>query len=147
MVDVITDIIIAAPKEKVSAYAADPGNAPGWYKNIRSAEWKTPKPLSIGSQIAFKAKFLGRELSYTYEITEFIPGEKLVMRTAEGPFPMETTYQWEAIDNDTTRMTLRNRGKPSGFSKLFAPFMALAMRRANKKDLKLIKSILENKQS
>ena len=145
MVDVITDIIIEAPKDKVAAYAADPGNAPEWYKNIKSAEWKTPKPLSVGSHIAFKAKFLGKELSYTYEITEFIPGEKMVMSTAEGPFPMETTYQWEALDNNTTRMTLRNMGKPKGFSKLFAPFMASAMRRANKKDLQLIKSILERK--
>ncbi len=106
-------------------------------------EWKTPKPLSIGSRIVFKAKFLGKELSYVYEIIEFIPGEKLVMRTAQGPFPMETIYQWEAINNDTTRMTLKNAGKPSGFSKLFAPFMSLAMRRANKKDLVLLKSILE----
>jgi hypothetical protein len=143
MVDVTTSTIISAPKDKVSAYAADPDNAPEWYKNIKAVEWKTPRPLAIGSQIAFKAKFLGRELSYTYEISEFIPGEKLVMRTAEGPFPMETTYLWEAIDNSTTRMTLRNRGKPSGFSKWFAPFMASAMKRANNNDLKLIRSVIE----
>jgi len=143
MANVVTDIIISAPKNIVANYAADPDNAPDWYKNIKSVEWKTPKPLSIGSRIAFKAKFLGKELSYVYEITEFIPGEKLVMRTAEGPFPMETTYLWEAMDNDTTRMILRNAGKPAGFSKLFSPFMSAAMRRANKKDLILIKSILE----
>ena len=143
MVDVTTTIIISVPKEKVSAYAANPDNAPQWYKNIKSVEWKTQKQLVSGSQIAFKAKFLGKELSYTYEITQFIPVEKLVMRTAEGPFPMETTYQWLAIDNDSTLMTLRNMWQPSGFSKLFAPFMALAMKRANKKDLALIRSILE----
>ena len=145
MVDVTTNIIISSPKDKVAEYAANPDNAPYWYKNIKSVEWKTVKPLSVGSQIAFKAKFLGKGLSYTYEITEFIPGEKLVMRTAEGPFPMETTYQWQAMDNNSTKMILRNMGKPSGFSKLFAPFMALAMRRANKKDLALVKSILEKK--
>src|SRR5438045_736382 len=134
MVNVVTDIIISAPKNIVANYAADPDNAPEWYKNIKSVEWKTPKPLTIGSRVAFKTKFLGKELSYIYEVTEFVAGKKLVMQTAEGPFPMKTTYLWEAIDNNTTRMILRNSGNPSGFSKLFAPFTASAMRRANKKD-------------
>jgi len=51
------------------------------------------------------------------------------MRTPEGPFPMETTYTWEPVSADKTRMTLRNRGEPCGFSRLMAPFMALAMHR------------------
>jgi hypothetical protein len=57
------------------------------------------------------------------------------MRTAEGPFPRETTYTWEGKAEGRTRMTLRNRGEPGGFSKLVAPLMAAAMRRANRKDL------------
>ena len=66
-----------------------------------------------------------------------------VRRTAEGPFPMETTYTWEAAGEQRTRMTLRNRGEPSGFSRLFAPMMAAAMRRANRKDLRRLKALLE----
>lgn len=143
MVDVTTETIIDVPQDTVAAFASDPDNATAWYKNIKSVEWKTPKPLTIGSRIAFTAKFLGKELSYVYEITELIPGEKLVMRTAQGPFPMETTYRWETVDNNKTRMILKNAGKPSGFSKWFAPFMAWAMIRANKKDLQQLKTILE----
>ena len=143
MVDVNTEIIINKPVEVVSSYAMNPDNAPKWYVNIDSAEWRTAKPLTQGSQIAFKAQFMGRTLAYIYEIIELIPHEKLVMRTADGPFLMETTYTWSAIDENTTKMTLRNRGEPSGFSKLFAPFMAMMMRRANNKDLRSIKSILE----
>ncbi|WP_268795785.1 SRPBCC family protein [Paenibacillus sp. Soil522] len=127
----------------VSAYAANPDHAPEWYVNIKSAQWQTPKPLEIGSKIAFKAHFLGKELSYVYQITEYIPGERLTMKTADGPFPMETTYTWETTDRNATRMTLRNKGNPAGFSMLFAPFMSLMMKRANSKDLKRIKHILE----
>ena len=143
MVDICTEILIAAPLAKVSEYAADPGNATKWYVNIKSVEWKTPRPLRIHSKLAFTADFLGRKLTYVYEIIEFIPQHKLVMRTAEGPFPMETTYTWEAVDKDITRMTLRNKGNPRGFSKLFAPFIKIMMRKANRKDLELLKNILE----
>jgi hypothetical protein len=143
MVDVLTEIQIHAPLVQVSEYTANPDHAPEWYVNIKSVEWKTDRMLQVGSRITFMAYFLGRRLEYTYEISEFIPHYKLVMRTAERPFPMETTYTWQAIDEHTTQMSLRNKGNPKGFSKLFAPFMKRMMRKANRKDLKLLKKILE----
>ena len=42
-------------------------------------------------------------------------------------------------------MTLRNRGEPAGFKRFAAPVMALAMRRANEKDLARLKRILESR--
>jgi Polyketide cyclase / dehydrase and lipid transport len=128
---------------EVSAYAADPTNAPAWYDNIESATWKTDPPLRVGSRVAFVARFMGRQLTYTYEIVELVPEERLVMRTAEGPFPMETTYTWVSTAEGYTRMTLRSRGEPTGFSKLVAPIMVGAMRRANNKDLNKLKTILQ----
>jgi uncharacterized membrane protein len=146
MVDVFTEIVINQPIEKVASYAANPDNAPEWYKNITSAEWKTLPPLSVGSKIAFKASFLWKQLSYTYEVVEYQPGKRMVMQTAEGPFPMKTTYTWTEVNPDQTKMTLRNAGEPSGFSKIFAPLMAMMMKKENKKDLQRIKSILEKEQ-
>ena len=94
--------------------------------------------------MAFVAQFLGRRLAYTYEVVELVPGERLVMRTSEGPFPMETSYTWETTPEGFTHMTLRNRGTPTGFSRVMAPFMTWAMRRANQKDLACLKSLLED---
>jgi uncharacterized protein YndB with AHSA1/START domain len=141
-VDVVTETLIARPRAEVAAFAREPDNAPKWYVNIKSVEWKTPPPAAVGSKMAFVAQFLGRRISYTYEVTELVPGSRLVMRTAEGPFPMETTYTWEA-SGEGTRMTLRNRGEPTGFGKLAAPLMAAAMRRATTKDLAKLKLLLE----
>jgi uncharacterized protein YndB with AHSA1/START domain len=143
VVDVQTAIEIARPRAEVAEYATDPDNASAWYENIESVGWRTPPPLAVGSRVAFVARFLGRRLEYTYEIRELKPGERLVMSTDEGPFPMETTYTWADAGAGTTRMTLRNRGEPSGFSKFVAPMIAMAMRRANAKDLALLKQILE----
>ncbi|MCB1027277.1 MAG: SRPBCC family protein [Microthrixaceae bacterium] len=142
-VDVVTEMVIDRPLAEVAAYAADPSNAPEWYANIDSVEWKTPPPAATGSLVAFVARFMGRRLAYTYELVTLVPGELLVMRTQEGPFPMETTYIWTAVSGTSTRMTLRNRGKPSGFSRVAGPVMASAMKRANHQDLANLKRILE----
>ncbi len=142
MVKVHTSILIHAPRAAVAGYAADPGNAPHWYANIRSATWHTPRPLTVGSRVAFTARFLRRKLDYVYEVVQLVPGEKLVMGTRQGPFPMKTTYTW-ADENGSTRMTLENSGEPSGFSAVSGALMAPMMRRAMRKDLTALKEILE----
>ncbi len=119
----LTEIVINRPRDVVAVYAANPTNAPEWYVNIDSVEWKTAPPVQVGSRMAFVARFLGRRLAYTYEIIDLVPGERLVI--------------------SFTRMTLRNRGEPSGFSKVSAPLMAAAMRRANRKDLVALKRLME----
>jgi hypothetical protein len=142
-VDVQTQVEISLSREAVAAFAVDPDNATLWYANIKSVEWKTAPPLAVGSEIAFTAQFLGRRLAYTYVAREWIPGSRFVMSTDAGPFPMETTYEWQDAAGGSTLMKLRNRGKPSGFSKWAAPMMAASMRRANRKDLARLKSLLE----
>lgn len=142
-VDVVTEIVIERPRDAVAAYAGDPTHAPEWYANIRSVQWRTAPPLTIGSRIDFAARFLGRQLAYTYEVVELVPGERLVMRTAQGPFPMETTYEWKAVSEAATHMRLRNRGEPTGFSRVIAPSMSNAVRRANRRDLARLKEVLE----
>ena len=141
-VDVLTKIEIARPRAEVAAFACDPDNATRWYENIESVQWRTPPPVAVGSRLEFVARFLGRRLAYTYEVREHVAGERFVMSTAQGPFPMETTYAFEDAGAGT-RMTLRNRGEPVGFAKVGAWLMERSMRRANQADLRRIKEILE----
>ena len=143
LTDVSTSVEIDRPREVVAAFASDPDNATRWYENIEAVEWMSARPLAVGSRLAFVARFLGRRLAYTYVVRELIADERLVMSTDEGPFPMETTYTWEDTPTGGTRMTLRNRGEPSGFAKVAAPFMTLSIRRANRKDLATLERILE----
>lgn len=141
-VDVVVEAVIRRPPQVVAAYASDPSNAPEWYANISEVAWTSTPPLQVSSEVAFVARFLGRALRYTYKVVEYTP-TSLVMRTAEGPFPMETSYRYEPTPEGHTRMTLRNRGTPTGFSRLVGPFMRMAVRRANRRDLKALTRRLE----
>jgi uncharacterized membrane protein len=143
-VDVLTEIEIKRPRDEVSAFAADPANAPAWYKNIKAIAWETSPPAVVGSRIRFRAQFLGRTLEYTYEVREFEPGLRFVMSTAQGPFPMETTYMWEDAPDGATKMSIRNRGEPRGFAAVTAPVMTRAMRKANEADLRRLRELLEH---
>ncbi len=142
-VDVTVSIEIQRPRAEVASYAADPSNTTAWYRNIRSVEWVTDPPVEVGSHMRFVASFLGRRIAYTYEVRELVPGERLVMGTSDGPFPMETTYTWADAGEGATTMTLGNRGEPSGFAKVTGPVMERAMRRATQADLRRLKGILE----
>lgn len=142
-VNVRTDIEIDRPRAEVAAFVANPENVPAWYQNIKSVEWQTERAVRVGARVAFVARFLGRQLAYTYEIVAYTPAKRLVMRTSGGLFPMETQYEWWSTALDGTRMALTNTGRPTGFSRLVAPFMPFAIRRANKKDLHRLKRILE----
>lgn len=142
-VDVSTDIVIDRPVAQVAAYTCDPRNAPQWYANIRSVELLTGEPVGVGSRMRFVAGFLGRRLDYTYEVLDLVPGERMVMSTAQGPFPMTTEYTFRPAGDGGTLVGLRNHGQPSGFGSVAAPLLRTAIARANTKDLAALKAVLE----
>jgi hypothetical protein len=141
--DVVSEIVIARSRAEVAAFASDPDNVTAWYENIERVEWESAPPLAVGTRLGFVARLLGKELAYVYEVREHVPGERFVMSTDDGPFPMETTYEWEDAPDGATRMTLRNRGRPAGLSKVSGKLMKGAIRRANRKDLRRLKAVLE----
>ena len=105
----------------------------------------TDGPVAVGSRMRFVATFLGRTIDYTYEVVELVPGERLTMTTASGPFPMLTTYDFEDLGTGSTRMSLRNHGSPSGFGAVAALVVRVAMPRAMTKDLRALTRLLEGR--
>lgn len=144
-IDVSTEIEIARPRAEVASYAVDPDHAPEWTSDVTSVKWRTPPPLEVGSRLGFRGRLMGSALEYTYEVRELRPGVRFVMSTDEGPFPMQTTYEFSDAPGGGTIMTLRNRGQPAGFSKLSAPLVARAVARSGRKDLRRLKAILERR--
>ena len=142
-IDVSTEIEIARPRGEVAAYAADPDYVTAWYANIESVEWQTPRPAVVGSRLAFVARFLGRRLAYTYEVREVVADERFVMSTERRPVPdaddLRVGRRRPRRDTDDAAKPRRARGLP----RLFAPLMATAVRRANRKDLARLKELLE----
>lgn len=144
-VDVLTETVIARPRDEVAAFAVDPNRLPLWHLDIRAIEWKTEPPLAVGSQIALVSQVLHQRVAHTYEVVEFQPGDRFVMRSVQGAFPAERTYTWETTTDGGTRMTIRHQAAPVGLLRLLGPIAGMAIRRANAKDLAILKSILERR--
>lgn len=144
-VDVQMEIIIERELPEVAAYAADPRRAPEWYSLVDEIEWDDDARLEVGTQVAFVSHASRRKQSFLFEVREYVPEERLVMRTTGGSYPMEATYTWEAHAGRSTKMTLRNRGEPSGLLALLAPLLAPAMRRSIRIDLERLKRRLERR--
>jgi hypothetical protein len=142
-VDVTVSAVIACPRDRLAAYCCDPDNDLSWYDNIKEVTWITDKPAQVGTKVARVAQFMGKRIAYTYLVEELVPGERLVMRAVDSPFPMTTTYTWRDVDGGT-HMDLRNQGEPTGFfGKLTAGLMARQMRSATTKDLAKLKGLME----
>ena len=142
MVDVSTEIIINLPKEKVAEFASDPANAPSWCTHIKSVEWNNEAPLRAGTKLIFNEQIMRRRHQHVYEVVEVIPGQKMIMKTRGKGTRMETTVAWQALNENTTCMTLRSRGIPNAF-KPISPFLKLAIRKASRRNLKQLKKMLE----
>lgn len=142
-VDISAERVIRCGRRKLAAYAADLSHVPGWYQTIQAVSWQGDPGARLGARAEFMMGFIGQKTPYIYEITEYIPDEKLRMTTRQGPFPMETIYEWSDASRGRTKMRLTNRSWPSGLKAVLMPFMALAMRRAMAKDLKALARLTE----
>ena len=141
-IDVAAEITIDRPRAEVATFVTDPANDRTWIKAFTSVEPLTDPPTAVGSRVKRVAGFLGRRINYVMEVVEFEAESKLVMKTAEGPFPMTVHYEFEDAQSSTL-VRVRNQGGSGGVASIFSPLMGWMVNRQVKKDLALLKSVLE----
>ena len=141
MTDVTAQIRIRRPRTEVAAYMFDPRNDAEWTTGVESVKPLTPGTLREGSRVGREVRFLGRRFGYTYEVTAAEPGRWVEM-AVEVPFPMRIRYQLDDVP-DGTRATIRARGEPRGFFRLFGPLLDPMVKRSIGRDLELLRRRLE----
>ena len=141
MTDVTATTVIRRPRAEVAAYMFDPRNDAQWTTGVDTVRPHADGPLRAGSKVDRNVRFLGRRFGYMYEVTAAEPGRSVEM-AVEVPFPMRIRYQLDD-QGDATRATIRARGAPSGFFRLFGPLLDPMVRRSIGKDLELLRRRLE----
>ena len=144
MLEVTTKLVIAKPRERVAEFAAEPDNAPKWRSRVKSVTWKTERPVTVGSRIAFEAQNSGKKGGTVFEVTMFEPGHAMKMRSIGAPYPLELIYVWEEGETaGTTNCKVISRAKPEGLNKVISPFLKGQYKSDNLADLKKLKEIVE----
>ena|SRR5258706_6372304 len=141
--DVTAHMEIHRDSKAVAAYAFEPTHDPVWIGGISHAELLTPRPIGIGTQVQRRAKFLGRTIDYILEVRSFEPEHLMVMESIKSPFPMQVTYQFDALDTGTTHATIRVRGTASTFYGLADVLMSPMVKRNLHNDLRRLKARVE----
>jgi uncharacterized membrane protein len=140
-IDVVAEVHVRRPRERVAAYMSDPANDPEWIGGLREARLLGDGPLREGSRVAREASFMGRRVEYVNEITKLEPGRILEMRSVKAPFPMHITYTFEERDGGTVvRNQVRGGG---GLLSLGSPAFAPLVRRNVRRDLERMRDVLE----
>ncbi len=141
-VDVRAEVVVERPRTVVAEFAMNPANDTRWIGGIETARLLTEPPFRQGSQTERVSSFLGKRIEYVMEAAEHRPGERLVLRTVEGPFPMHVTYDFADVGS-ATRVRVHIEGNASGFYRLAAPLLTRAVKRSLNGDLTRLREQLE----
>ena len=140
-IDITAETLIVRPRGEVAVYVIDPANDTEWIGGVVESRKLTDGEMAVGSRVARTARFLGRDIHYTTEVIALDEGKRVSM-TADKPFPMEITYEFEDSDGGTlTRV--RVQGEGSGFFRVASPLLAPMVRRNVSGDLQRLKAQLE----
>ena len=137
-----TSVEIRRPIEEVFAYVADPTTAPKYSSTWIESSLVGSGPMRVGSRVKRVARFLGRRVEMTAEVTEYEPNHKLSGRSISGPIPGSTEFSFEPTEHGT-RVHVKIEAEAEGLYKLAGPVLSGVAKHAWDTDFAALKALLE----
>jgi len=133
---------IKRPADKVFAYTTDAKSWPKWQSTFPGAEQTSQGPVGVGTTFKGTIRMMGLTMKWTAKATECEPNRKFGKSITCGLITNEQHKTYDRIEGGT-RFTIVYNMKVGGPMKLFSPMIVSSMRKALKKALGNLKSILE----
>ena len=143
MTDITTTAEIERPATVVFDFVADMANNPQWQQGQQRCEWTSEPPHGIGSTYDQEARFLGKTVTSSFEVTEFEPGRLIRIVSTAGTMPIDVTRTVEALGDQRCRVSARVQGDPPRVFRLLGPLLDKMVSRNVAKDYERLKALLE----
>lgn len=135
--------VIERPAAEVFDFFADAANNPDWQKGMVSCEWTSPSPITVGSMYRQEARFMGRPVRTTFEVTQFEPGRSITIESRESTFPISVTRRVEHVAEGRCQVDAQISGGPGGLMTIFRPLIERMAQRSVDADYDRLKVLLE----
>lgn len=145
MTDITTSAEIQRPAAIVFDFVADMANNPQWQQGQQRCEWTSAPPHGLGSTYDQEARFLGKTITSSFEVTEFEAGRLIRIVSTAGTMPIDVTRTVEQLDDERCRVSARVQGDPPAVFKLFGPLLDRMVARNVAKDYERLKALLESR--
>jgi uncharacterized membrane protein len=117
---------------------------PKWLPAMSSCRWITPPPIGVGSRYEQVARFLGKEIRTSFEVTAREPGHLITIQSREGSsFPLTVTRQVEPLDDNHCLVTETVDSDPSGFYRIASPVLHAMVRRGIWRSYQRLRDLME----
>ena len=142
-ISVIEKIEINALPPAVAAIMFDPASTVRWASGVKEVRDIQNLPLQKGTRQHRIVDFVGKEMDYILEVTDYSPDTKLVLETKSGPFPMTITYALEEAENDHCLAKIALEGSSDGFLMFLDRLSTIMVSEQLKGDLQRLKEMIE----
>ncbi|MGL4609409.1 MAG: SRPBCC family protein [Trueperaceae bacterium] len=133
--------IDATPKN-IFAVLSDGRNNPKWELELREYVQLTSTPFGVGTKFAWVREFSGFRTKGELEITECVPGKKLVSASKVNGMAFESIV-WLELQGKQTLVSVRLELRPSVLLSFLNPLLKKRLQHQGEMNLKALKNLVE----